>query len=42
MKAMRNLVIHDYDAVDLDLVWNLTGNRLPELRRRVADLLPPG
>lgn len=42
MKAMRNLVIHDYDSVDLGLVWNLVENRLADLRQRIAPLLPPG
>ena len=39
MKAMRNLIIHDYDSVDLELVWNLIEKRLPELRAQIVLLL---
>ncbi|EPR32350.1 protein of unknown function DUF86 [Alkalidesulfovibrio alkalitolerans DSM 16529] len=38
MKAMRNLIIHDYDSVDLELVWNLVEKRLPELRAQIVSL----
>ncbi len=41
MKAMRNLVAHDYGAVDHDLVWNALERDLPaeaaEVRRILAD-----
>ncbi|MBI5816226.1 MAG: DUF86 domain-containing protein [Nitrospinae bacterium] len=27
MVAMRNVVIHEYDGVDMDIVWNTVQNR---------------
>ena len=29
--AMRNILIHDYDDVDLDVVWETAQRNLPEL-----------
>lgn len=31
MIAMRNLMIHDYDDVDMDIVWDTLHRDLPEL-----------
>jgi uncharacterized protein with HEPN domain len=31
MIGMRNLMIHDYDDVDLDIVWNTVIRELPRL-----------
>jgi uncharacterized protein with HEPN domain len=39
--AFRNILIHGYADVDLELVWDLTQTRLPELLRAVRPLLPP-
>lgn len=40
MIAMRNRMIHDYDEVDLDIVWDTVHNDLPPLVERVETLLP--
>ena len=40
MIAMRNRMIHDYDEVDLDIVWDTVHNDLPPLVERVEALLP--
>lgn len=29
--AMRNVIVHEYDQVDLDVVWDVIQNKLPEL-----------
>ncbi len=29
--AMRNIIVHDYDEVDLDIVWDSARNDLPPL-----------
>lgn len=31
MVGMRNLMIHDYDDVDMDIVWDTVHRDLPEL-----------
>ncbi|NOY14937.1 MAG: DUF86 domain-containing protein [bacterium] len=33
IKAMRNVLIHEYWSVDLDLVWDVVKNKLPELKK---------
>lgn len=30
--AMRNLLIHEYFGIDLNLVWSVVENKLPELK----------
>lgn len=40
MIAMRNLMIHDYDDVDLLVVWKTVEQSLPELIARIAPLFP--
>lgn len=41
MVSMRNLVIHDYDDVDLDIVWDTIHRDLPHLIREIEPLVPP-
>ena len=35
LAAMRNILIHDYDDVDLDIVWDTTQHDLPPLIARL-------
>lgn len=35
LKAMRNILIHDYDDVDLDVVWETVQRDLPPLMARL-------
>ena len=37
--GLRNRVIHGYDAVDDEIVWDIVRNKLPGLQVRVAELL---
>jgi uncharacterized protein with HEPN domain len=37
--GMRDKLIHDYLGVDLDLVWRVVQNDLPELRRKIKAIL---
>lgn len=41
MTRMRNLMIHEYDDVDLTIVWDTAQNHLPLLVKRIAPLVPP-
>ena len=40
MIAMRNRMIHVYDAVDLDIVWETARERIPELLALIEPLVP--
>lgn len=38
MKAMRNIMIHEYFGVDLETVWKTIKDALPELKREIGKL----
>jgi len=40
--GLRDVLIHQYFGVDLDAVWSVVENRLPELKRSVEALLAEG
>ena len=42
MVGMRNIMIHDYDAVDLSIVWRTVQNDFPVLIREVGAILETG
>lgn len=35
----RNLLIHEYFRVDLDIVWEIVVNELPKLKQQINDIL---
>ena len=37
--GMRNRIVHGYDNVDEELIWDMVQNRLPALRQKVEALL---
>jgi uncharacterized protein with HEPN domain len=39
--SMRNLVIHEYDVVDISQVWDTVQNKLPPLIDELAKIVPP-
>lgn len=39
--GMRNVIVHEYDQVDLDIVWDVIQNKLPELLPLLEPLLLP-
>jgi uncharacterized protein with HEPN domain len=41
LTMLRNLVIHQYDAVDINQVWDTTQNKLPPLVKELAKIVPP-
>ena len=41
LTVLRNLVIHQYDAVDINQVWDTTQNRLPPLVDELSKIVPP-
>jgi uncharacterized protein with HEPN domain len=40
--GLRNRVIHGYDDVNADIVWNMVEHMLPSLQTRLVDLLGEG
>lgn len=37
--GMRDIMIHEYFGVDLDLTWNTVKENLPELKQRLSDII---
>ena len=37
--GLRNRIVHGYDNVDEELIWDVVQNRLPALRQQVEALL---
>ena len=36
--AFRNVVVHEYTRIDLDVVWGIVTERIPELERQIAQI----
>jgi uncharacterized protein with HEPN domain len=41
MAGMRDILIHAYDHVDTDEVWNVVQQALPDVATKIQSLLPP-
>ncbi len=41
LAGLRDVLIHQYEGVDLEKVWAIVEHELPGLRRAIAALLPP-
>jgi uncharacterized protein with HEPN domain len=39
MKGMRNFLIHEYDDIDLKIVWDTVNNNLPPLIKELEKIL---
>jgi uncharacterized protein with HEPN domain len=39
MNDLRNVLIHNYDATDADLIWAIVDREIPRLRILLLDLL---
>ncbi|MCA1589669.1 MAG: DUF86 domain-containing protein [Acidobacteria bacterium] len=39
VSAFRNVLVHNYLGIDLELVWKVIENDLPKLRRAVEEIL---
>ncbi len=38
--GFRNILVHDYLGIDLDLVWNILDRDLPRLKQNISEMLP--
>ena len=41
LAGLRDVLIHQYEGVDLELVWAIVERELPNLREAITALLPP-
>ena len=41
MVGMRNVMIHDYDDIDLGVVWETVQNDLSPLVKQLEEVVPP-
>jgi len=41
LTMLRNLVIHQYDAVDINQVWDTAQNKLPPPVAELSKIVPP-
>ena len=41
MAGLRDILIHAYDRVDIDELWNISQTSVPELIRLIEPLVPP-
>ncbi len=41
MISMRNRLIHEYDTIDLRVVWQVLQDELPVLIAQIEPLIPP-
>lgn len=41
MTGLRNILIHDYEEVDLEKVWQLVTGELSPLKTAIEKILPP-
>ena len=41
LAGLRDVLIHQYEGVDLERVWPIVERELPNLREAIAALLPP-
>lgn len=39
IRGMRNKIVHDYDNIDLSILWNTMKNDLPELKSQLLELV---
>ncbi|HIK29813.1 MAG TPA: DUF86 domain-containing protein [Oscillatoriales cyanobacterium M59_W2019_021] len=40
LAGMRDVIVHEYDQIDLNVVWDVVQNKIPELLNRLKPLLP--
>ena len=40
MKSMRNFLIHEYDDIDMKIVWDTVKNNLPPLITELEKIVP--
>ncbi len=39
--SLRNVLAHEYNAIDYEIVWNIAAHRIPDLLALLEQILPP-
>jgi uncharacterized protein with HEPN domain len=39
LAGMRDIIVHEYDQIDLDIVWDVIQHEIPQLLRQIEPLL---
>jgi len=39
IKRIRNRIVHDYEGINLDVIWHIVKNDLPELKNNLNSIL---
>ena len=39
IKSLRNRIIHDYDGINLNMIWGFLTEELDELTEQISDIL---
>ncbi len=39
MRGMRNRLLHDYNEIDIELVWQTIQNDIPDLKKKIESIL---
>lgn len=42
MRGMRNRLVHQYDDLNLNIVWNVVQTEIPVLIQELQSFIPPG
>src|SRR5215216_5552108 len=40
--AFRNVLVHNYLGIDMDIIWEITQRDIPELKRVISKILQDG
>lgn len=38
--GMRNKLVHDYDGINVELIWDVIQNYIPDLIQQLEDIIP--
>lgn len=39
LKSLRNRIVHDYDGINLSMIWNFLKEELEELEGQISSIL---
>ena len=37
--GLRDILIHEYSAIDLEILWDIIKNKLPEFKKNISKIL---
>ncbi|PJA55721.1 hypothetical protein CO165_02035 [Candidatus Roizmanbacteria bacterium CG_4_9_14_3_um_filter_33_18] len=40
MKAVRNLIVHDYSSINLKKIWEIISKDLPTTKKQILQIIP--